>query len=110
MNDDRMKRGAALVKRMGWPESMLRKRAAFPELYDISAGYLFGKISTRPVLSLRDRQLIALATNIALARPLGNHSHYRSARNIGISEKELVELIIRVAACARWPVVGLALE
>jgi 4-carboxymuconolactone decarboxylase len=105
-----MKRGTALLKRMGRLENMLRKRAAFPELYDISVGHLFGEIWTRPHLSLRDRQMITLATNIALDRPHGNHSHYRSARHIGISEKEIVELIIQVAAYAGWPVVGHAIE
>ena len=110
INDDRMKRGTALLKRMGRLENMLRKRAAFPELFDISVGHLFGEIWTRPHLSLRDRQMITLATNIALDRPHGNHSHYRSARHIGISEKEIVELIIQVAAYAGWPVVGHAIE
>jgi 4-carboxymuconolactone decarboxylase len=110
MNDDRMKKGSALLKRMGRLENMLRKRDAFPELFDISVGHLFGEIWTRPHLSLRDRQLITLATNIALARPHGNHSHYRSAKRIGISEKEIVELIIQVAAYAGWPVVGHAID
>jgi 4-carboxymuconolactone decarboxylase len=106
----RMKRGTALLKRMGRLQAMLDKRDAFPVLYDISVGHLFGEIWLRPHLSLRDRQLITLATNIALARPHGNHSHYRSAKHIGISEEEIVELIIQVAAYAGWAVVGHAIN
>jgi 4-carboxymuconolactone decarboxylase len=110
ISDNRIKRGAALLKRMGRLQNMQRRKTTFPELYDISVGHLFGEIWLRPGLSLRDRQLITLATNIALARPHGNHSHYRSARHIGISEKEIVELIIQVAAYAGWPVVGHAIN
>jgi 4-carboxymuconolactone decarboxylase len=107
--DDRIKRGEALLKRMGRLENLQRRRSAYPELYELSAGHLFGEIWTRPHLSLRDRQLITLATNIALDRPHGNHYHYRSAKHIGISKKQIVELIIQVAAYAGWPVVGHAI-
>ena len=110
MHDDRMKRGWALLKRMGREKNMLNRKATYPDLFDISVGHLFGEIWTRPGLSLRERQLITLATNIALDRPHGNHYHYRSAKHIGISEKEIVELIIQVAAYAGWPVVGHAIS
>jgi alkylhydroperoxidase/carboxymuconolactone decarboxylase family protein YurZ len=44
-----------------------------------------------------------MAANIALARPHGTHSHYRSAKHIGITHEEIMELIIQVGHYAGWP-------
>ena len=58
-----------------------------PELYEMSVGHLFGDVWARQGLSLRERQLVTLAANIALARPTGNHSHYRSSEHLGITRE-----------------------
>ena len=108
--DARMKRGHKILKKMGRDNLMLDQKEAYPDLYELSVGHLFGDIWARPHLSLRERQLITLATNIALARPTGNHSHYHSALHIGIKKAEIMELIIQVGAYAGWPVMGLALR
>jgi len=106
--DDRMKRGFKQLKKMGREGRMLYQKEMYPDYYDLSVGHLFGDIWTRPHLSLRDRQLITLAANIALARPAGNHSHYHSAMHIGITREEIMELIIHVGAYSGWPTMGLA--
>ena len=106
----RMKRGHRILKKMGRDQLMLDQKEAYPYLYELSVGHLFGDIWARPHLSLRERQLITLATNIALARPTGNHSHYHSALHLGIKKEEIMELIIQVGAYAGWPVQGLALR
>ena len=41
--------------------------------------------------------------NIALSRPTGNHSHYRSSKHIGITHEEIMEVIIQVGAYTGWP-------
>jgi len=99
---DRYKRGMAMLKKMGRENLMLEQKALLPDMYDISVGHLFGDIWARPGLSLRDRQLITLAANIALARPTGNYSHYRSAKHIGISKREICEVILQVGMYAGW--------
>jgi 4-carboxymuconolactone decarboxylase len=99
---ERRKRGMALLKKMGRENLMLEQKALLPDMYDISVGHLFGDVWARPGLSLRDRQLITLAANIALARPTGNYSHYRSAKHIGISKREICELILQVGMYAGW--------
>jgi len=83
----RMKKGFEVLRKMGRLGTMTNQKALYPELYDLSVGYLFGEIWTRPHLSLRDRELITLASNIALARPHGTHSHYRSARHLGFTKE-----------------------
>ena len=108
--DDRMKRGTKLLKRMGREGLLAQQKETYPDLYELSLGHLFGDIWTRPHLSLRDRQLITLAANIALARTTGNHSHYHSALHIGITREEIMELIIHVGHCAGWPTIGLAMR
>ena len=105
---DRYQRGLKILKKMGREKLMLEQKALCPDMYEISVGHLFGDIWARPGLSLRERQLITLAANIALARPSGNYSHYRSAMHLGISKKEICELIIQVAHYAGWPTLSLA--
>jgi 4-carboxymuconolactone decarboxylase len=85
---------------------MKDQKRLYPELYDLSLGYLFGEIWTRPHLSLRDRQLITLAANIALARPHGTHSHYRSAKHLGFTHEEIMEVMIHVGHYAGWPAIA----
>src|SRR5690606_36395782 len=69
----------------------------------LSVGYLFGEIWSRPNLSLRERQIVTLAANIALARPSGTHSHYRSAKKVGLTHEEICEIMSQVGAYAGWP-------
>jgi 4-carboxymuconolactone decarboxylase len=106
----RFKRGYDLLKKMGREELMLEQKALMPEMYEISVGHLFGDIWARPGLSLRDRQLVTLAANIALARPSGNYSHFRSAKYIGISQREICEVILQVGHYAGWPTLAHAVR
>lgn len=61
---------------MGREELMLDQKALYPDLYEMSIGHFFGDVWARPGLSLRDRQRVPLAANIALARPSSNYSHH----------------------------------
>ena len=87
------------------------QRPLSPEQHDLTIGHLFGDIwlggrtSTCRTVPM---PVIMLATNIALARPVGNHSHYKSALHLGISKEEIVELIIQVGHYAGWPTIALA--
>ena len=102
------KRGYAVLKKMGRESLMLDQKANYPDMYEMSVAHLFGDVWGRGGLSLRDRQLITLTANIAMCRPRGNYSHYRSAMHIGITKKEIFELMIQVAHYAGWPTLALA--
>lgn len=106
----RYQRGMALLKKMGREHLMMEQKALLPDMYDISVGHLFGDVWARKGLSLRERQLVTLAANIAMARPSGNYSHYRSARHIGITHREICELMIQVGHYAGWPSLSLAVR
>jgi 4-carboxymuconolactone decarboxylase len=107
---ERYKRGMQLLKKMGREHLMLEQKALCPDMYEISVGHLFGDIWARPGLSLRDRQLVTLAANIALARATGNYSHYRSAQHIGITKQEICEVILQVGHYAGWPTLSNAVR
>ena len=106
---DRFKKGMDILKQMGREETMMNQKRLYPDLYNLSVGYLFGEIWSRPHLSIRERELITMACNIALARPNGTHSHYRSAKHIGITHEQIMELMIQVGHYAGWPAIAHAL-
>ena len=101
--DARFARGMQVLKKMGREKLMLNQKALLPEMYDMSVGHLFGDVWGRPGLSLRDRQLVTLAANVALVRPSGNHSHYLSSLHLGITKREICEVLIQVGHYAGWP-------
>ena len=106
-NEDRMKRGYEICEQLGRHTSE-HQRVLSPELHELTIGHLFGDIWSRPHLDLRTRELITIATNIALARPVGNHSHFKSALHMGITKEELIVLIIQVGHYAGWPTIALS--
>ena len=95
-------RGMKVLKKMGREKLMLNQKALYPEMYEMSVAHLFGDVWARPGLSLRERQLVTLAANMALARPTGNHSHYLSSLHIGITKEEICEVMIQVGHYAGW--------
>lgn len=108
--DARFERGMRVLKKMGRENLMLNQKALMPEMYDMSVGHLFGDVWGRPGLSLRERQLVTLAANIAMARPSGNHSHYLSSMHLGITKREICEVIIQVGHYTGWPTLSLAVR
>src|SRR3982751_2069611 len=99
-----------LLKKMGREDVMMDQKALSRDLYEMSVGHLVGDVWARPGLSLRERQLVTLAANIALARPTGNHSHYRSSEHLGITREEIIEVIIQVGHYAGWRTISNAVR
>ena len=108
--DDRFERGMRILKKMGREKLMLNQKALLPDMYEMSVGHLFGDVWGRPGLSLRERQLVTLAANIAMARPSGNHSHYLSSMHLGITQREICEVMIQVGHYCGWPTMSLAVR
>ncbi len=106
----RFERGMKVLKKMGREKLMLNQKALSPEMYEMSVGHLFGDVWARPGLSLRERQLVTLAANIAMARPTGNHSHYLSSMHLGITKREIIEVMIQVGHYTGWPTLSNAVR
>ncbi len=109
-HDASFERGMQVLKKMGRENLMLNQKALYPEMYEMSVAHLFGDVWSRPGLSLRERQLVTLAANIALARPSGNHSHYLSSMHLGITKEEICEVMIQVGHYAGWPTLSNAVR
>jgi len=107
---NRFERGMRVLRKIGRENLMLNQKALSPEMYDISVGHLFGDVWGRSGLSLRDRQLVTLAANIAMARPTGNHSHYLSAMRLGITKRQIIEVMIQVGHYTGWPTLSNAVR
>ena len=108
--NERFERGMDVLRKMGRENLMMNQKALYPDMYEMSVGHLFGDVWGRPGLSLRDRQLVTLAANIALARPSGNHSHNLSAMHLGITQEEICEVMIQVGHSAGWPTLSNAVR
>ncbi|WP_266156522.1 carboxymuconolactone decarboxylase family protein [Dyella silvatica] len=81
-----------------------------PKLAELTDQVLFGDVWQRPGLAPRDRSLATVATLIALNRTEQLPFHLRRARDNGISQDELVELITHLAFYAGWPAAVSALN
>jgi len=108
--NDRFERGMRVLKKMGRAKLMLNQKALSEDMYDMSVGHLFGDVWGRPGLSLRDRQLVTLAANIAMGRSTGNHSHYLSSLRLGITRRQIIEVMIQVGHYTGWPTLSNAVR
>jgi 4-carboxymuconolactone decarboxylase len=85
-----------------------------PKLAQLTDDVLFGDVWARPGLSRRDRSLATVSALIAMNRPDQLRSHLALARQNGLTETELVEVITQLAFYAGWPsavtAVGVARE
>jgi 4-carboxymuconolactone decarboxylase len=74
-----------------------------PKLVELTDDVLFGDIWARPELSPRDRSLITCAALVTNGSTEQLRSHLGRARQNGLSETELKEMIIHLAFYAGWP-------
>lgn len=74
-----------------------------PKLAELTDEVLFGDVWERTELSKRDRSLITVAALIANGNTEQLAGHLSRARENGLSESELAEVIIHLAFYAGWP-------
>src|SRR5579863_9752866 len=74
-----------------------------PKLVSLTDDVLFGDIWQRPELAPRDRSLVTVAALIAGGNTEQLRSHLLRARDNGLTETELKEVIIHLAFYAGWP-------
>jgi 4-carboxymuconolactone decarboxylase len=74
-----------------------------PKLVELTDHVLFGDVWARPELSLRDRSLVTCAALITNGSTEQLRGHLGRARQNGLSETELKEMIIHLAFYAGWP-------
>jgi 4-carboxymuconolactone decarboxylase len=73
------------------------------ELMDIGLESIFGRLWTREGLARRDRSLVTLGILIALGAEDELESHFRIAKQNGLTEDELAEVIYHSSGYAGFP-------
>ncbi len=74
-----------------------------PKMVELTDNVLFGDVWERPELSKRDRSLVTVAALIAMNRPDQLRSHLARARENGVTQEELIEVMTHLAFYAGWP-------
>ena len=102
MSDERYERGRERFLEVH-DEKALRAVEGLGDLGRSIIEYVYGDIYLRPGLSLRDRELAAVATLVALGRSSQIPQHLRAALKAGVTPDELREVIMQTAAIAGFP-------
>jgi 4-carboxymuconolactone decarboxylase len=79
-----------------------------PELMEIGVESVFGRLWTREGLSRRDRSLVTLGILIAQRATEEMKAHFRIARQNGLSDDELAEVIYHASGYAGFPAAATA--
>ena len=74
-----------------------------PKLAELTDDVLFGDVWARPELAPRDRSLATIAALIANGNTEQLSGHLLRAKENGLTESEIAEVIIHLAFYAGWP-------
>jgi 4-carboxymuconolactone decarboxylase len=75
-----------------------------PELSRFVIAFAFGDIYARPTLSLRERQIATVASIATLGHSQPQlKAHINGALNLGITQAEILELLMQMAVYAGFP-------
>ncbi len=115
MDDELLAKGREIQTQL-WPAMASAPTGAFPaaklapDFYRYVAETAFGMIWSRPGLALRDRSLVTVAQLAALGKTEELKAHLRGALNLGITQEELVEVLMQTAVYAGVPAANDALK
>lgn len=102
-DDGRHEQGVERVKELLGPKAE-ESLATLGELGDRIIRTIYGDIYGRPGLGLRDRHIATISMLMAMGgRDRQVKVHMRAGLRVGITEEELTELVIHLAAYAGFP-------
>src|SRR5688500_8951935 len=93
----RRARARSVCKKLGWADTPDGRPfdTVDPELWEIINNVMLTHIWTRPGLNLRDREMVTLAALIC-GGTAGMKLHMRNAHNVGITVRQMKEIIFQV--------------
>ena len=115
MDDELLAKGRKVQAKL-WPQVASGPTGAFPaaklapDFYRYVAESAFGMLWSRPGLAIRDRSLVTCAQLAALGKTEELKAHLRGALNVGITQEELVEVLMQTAVYAGVPAANEALR
>lgn len=101
-DDERYRRGRETFLEVHDPKA-LRSVEGLGDLGRLIIQTVYGDVYSRPGLSIRDRELAAVASLVALGRSSQLPAHLRAALRAGVTEDELHEVILQTATLAGFP-------
>lgn len=108
---DRYQRGLKKIKEVYgevWNENFLDDIS--PEMNDNTVEHLFGDIYNTEKLDSRSREISIISILIALRANIPLSVHMHGALNVGLTRKELVEVIVQSSIYAGYPAAVNAVE
>jgi 4-carboxymuconolactone decarboxylase len=75
-------------------------RELAPEFFELASTFCFGGFWSRPQLDLRSRSLCTVAQLAALGRTSELKIHLQGALNLGVSQAELLEVLMQTSQYA----------
>ncbi len=107
MSDDRFERGLQLRREVLGADyvdrAMARADAFTRPMQELSTGWCWGEVWSRPGLSRRDRSLLNIGMISALNRPHELRLHVKAALGNGLSREEIREALLQVAVYCGVP-------
>jgi 4-carboxymuconolactone decarboxylase len=106
-NSEQLHKGQELLEKLQGEEvrreifSLMAR--VFPDFWKMTQEHLYGDIWLRPKLSVRERMMITLGALTVLVCTDELKAHMRYALNIGISQEEILEVIMHVMHYGGWP-------
>jgi 4-carboxymuconolactone decarboxylase len=101
-DDERYRRGRERFLEVH-DEKALNAVEGLGELGHYIVEFVYGDIYSRPGLSVRDREIAAVATLVALGRSSQLPQHLRASLKAGLTPDELREVILQTATIAGFP-------
>ena len=105
---ERYRRGVDVIQRLspGLLEPFLTSRVAevAPDFARMAIEFPFGDLYSREGLGMRDREIVAIAALAALGHAAPQlRTHVAAATKLGISKKEIVEILMQSAVYGGFP-------
>jgi len=104
--DNRYQRGIEIVTKLAGEQGKgaLEELGVFsPDFASKIIEFGFGEIYSRPVLDLKQRELLTLASLITQGAESQLQFHFRSSLHIGLTKEEIMEVILHCALYAGFP-------
>lgn len=98
---EREKAGLEVIRQLGWGQNE-GVRELDEDLWRIISEANFGTIWARPGLALREREIICISILIAIGAH-GVALHFKHAKDIGITDEEMKEIILQTIPYAGLP-------
>jgi 4-carboxymuconolactone decarboxylase len=73
-----------------------------PDFGRLTIEFPFGDIYSRPGLDLKQRQITTMAALAALGQERQLKVHIRFARHVGLTDREIVEVLMQISVYAGW--------